>query len=134
MTHVFLFNMLLSTSNMGYPNTHLILLCRSRQYKIFKIHLQTAELWNMVPEARVFWSTCFWGLPAWDTYFILFCRSRQYKLPSRFLKSIHRQLSYEIWCLRHVSFGPRASEHLQYGKPILSYSVGQCNINCHQDF
>ena len=130
-----LVHVLLRTSSMGHL-FYLILQVKAIQIavKIFKIHPQTTELWNMVPEARVFWSTCFWGLPAWDTYFILFCRSRQYKWPSRFLKSIHRQLSYEIWCLRHVYFGPRASEHLQYGTPILSYSAGQGNTNCRQDF
>ena len=144
-----LVHVLLRTSSMGHL-FYLILQVKAIQIavKIFKIHPQTTELWNMVPEARVFWSTCFWGLPAWDTfwstcfwglpawdtYFILFCRSRQYKWPSRFLKFIHRQLSYEIWCLRHVYFGPRASEHLQYGTPILSYSAGQGNTNCRQDF
>ena len=63
---------------------------------------------------------------------------------TRFLKSIYRQLSYEIWCLRHVyfgprasedfqhgtHFGPRASEDFQHGTPILSYFAGQGNTNC----
>ena len=53
---------------------------------------------------------------------------------TRFLKSIYRQLSYEIWCLRHVYFGPRASEDFQHGTPILSYSAGQGNTNGRQDF
>ena len=36
--------------------------------------------------------------------------------------------------LRHVHFGPRASEDFQHGTPILSYFAGQGNTNGRQDF
>ena len=50
-----LVHVLLSTYSMGHL-FYLILQVKAIQIavKIFKIHPQTAELWNMMPEARVF--------------------------------------------------------------------------------